>query len=87
MLVTKLGESERYLKHVFQHACTLPRAIIFFDEFDSIAMTRRGADEGSQVRFLCITFITKYYLQYSILVCNNDVNFIRSVWPDKEAFS
>lgn len=46
------GESEKYMKNLFKKAHTVPRAIIFFDEFDAIAMTRGGADEGAQGRRL-----------------------------------
>ena len=35
---------------LFAHARSLPRAIIFFDEFDSIALSRGGSDEGCQGR-------------------------------------
>ena len=34
------GESERYVRTLFEEARKLPRAIIFFDEFDSLAVAR-----------------------------------------------
>lgn len=46
------GESERFLQNLFEEARKQPRAIIFFDEFDSLAVSRGGADEGAQARRL-----------------------------------
>lgn len=48
------GESERYLRDTFQRARDRPKAIIFFDEFDAIAMTRNRSniDEGNSRRLL-----------------------------------
>eukprot|EP01034_Spumella_vulgaris_P028175 gene28175-34991_t len=48
------GDSERYLRGVFDSARAVPtgKAIVFFDEFDSIALARGGADEGAQARRL-----------------------------------
>ena len=48
------GESERYLRDTFQRARACQRAILFFDEFDAIAMTRNRSsiDEGNSRRLL-----------------------------------
>ena len=41
-----LGESERFLQSLFSRAYRESKAIIFFDEFDSIACTRGQSEEG-----------------------------------------
>eukprot|EP01041_Mallomonas_annulata_P012929 gene12929-27274_t len=46
------GESERYLSGVFEKARQTKKAIIFFDEFDSIATARGGSDDSGQHRRL-----------------------------------
>jgi SpoVK/Ycf46/Vps4 family AAA+-type ATPase len=48
------GESERYLRDVFDKARHFDKAIIFFDEFDSIAISRTGggSEEGHSRRLL-----------------------------------
>ena len=48
------GESERFIRDTFRRARAFPRAILFFDEFDSIAMTRNRStiDEGNSRRLL-----------------------------------
>lgn len=47
------GESERYISNLFKLARQSTKAIIFFDEFDSIATSRGGAnDDGGQCRRL-----------------------------------
>jgi SpoVK/Ycf46/Vps4 family AAA+-type ATPase len=46
------GESERYVKQLFQYAHRLPRAVIFFDEFDSIALTRCSGDSSQSRKLL-----------------------------------
>lgn len=43
------GDSERFLKQLFQEARSVDRSVIFFDEFDSIAVVR-GSDDGAQSR-------------------------------------
>ena len=47
------GESERYLRDVFRKARKLDRAVIFFDEFDSIATNRSSSDEGGSQSNSC----------------------------------
>ena len=39
------GESEKYISNLFAEAKKYPRAVIFFDEFDSIAAARGGKME------------------------------------------
>ena len=48
------GDSERYLRDTFEAARKAKRAIIFFDEFDSIAIARSGSssEEGNSRRLL-----------------------------------
>lgn len=48
------GESERYVRDAFQKARDRPKAVLFFDEFDAIAMTRNRSniDEGNSRRLL-----------------------------------
>ncbi len=50
MLSKYQGESEKYLKYLFEVTRTHERAIIFFDEFDSIAISRSAADEGGGIQ-------------------------------------
>lgn len=37
-----LGQSEEILRRIFEHAATQSRAIVFFDEIDSLAVSREG---------------------------------------------
>eukprot|EP01035_Chromulina_nebulosa_P021461 gene21461-27799_t len=46
------GESERYIRYLFEQALKQPKSIIFFDEFDSIAVARGAADDSIQSRRL-----------------------------------
>ena len=50
MLSKYQGESEKYLKYLFEVTRKHEKAIIFFDEFDSIAMSRGSTDEGGGVQ-------------------------------------
>jgi fidgetin-like protein 1 len=47
-----IGESEKYIRKLFISARSYDRAIIFFDEFDSLAQDRSGED-GFGRRLLC----------------------------------
>ncbi|KAA0234619.1 MAG: ATP-dependent zinc metalloprotease FtsH [Acidimicrobiales bacterium] len=42
------GESEQILRELFADAADQPRAIVFFDEIDSVASSREGSHEASQ---------------------------------------
>jgi SpoVK/Ycf46/Vps4 family AAA+-type ATPase len=57
------GESERYLRDLFDNAQRLRKAIIFFDEFDSIAVARGrlGSEEGHSRRLLAELLIQLSY--------------------------
>ena len=46
------GESERFLSRLFEAARQVDRAVIFLDEFDSIACSRGGGEDGAQSRRL-----------------------------------
>ena len=50
MLSKYQGESEKYLKCLFEVTRKHEKAIIFFDEFDSIAMSRGSTDEGGGIQ-------------------------------------
>ena len=54
------GESEKYISNLFAEAKKYPRAVIFFDEFDSIAAARGGKMEDCSTvsRALATTFLT-----------------------------
>lgn len=47
-----LGQSEELLRKIFDHAKTKPNAIIFFDEFDSIAEERRDESHEASRRLV-----------------------------------
>lgn len=61
-LISKwLGESSERINNLFEEAQKNERAIIFFDEFDSVASKREsGADSaGSEISRFVATFLTK----------------------------
>lgn len=61
-LISKyMGDSSRQLDKLFDTACQNERAIIFFDEFDSVASRRSDSSDGvdaEMARFVA-TFLTK----------------------------
>lgn len=61
------GDSERYLKSIFATARNCKHgAIVFFDEFDSIAVARGNLDEGVQSRRLLSELLIQLSLQKQI---------------------
>jgi len=77
-----VGESERTLRSIFSEASRCVGeggggSIIFFDEFDSIALCRGGSDEGIQARRL----LSELLLQMTLLRQNANAaqtNFVRN---------
>lgn len=57
-----MGESEVKLKRLFETARASAKAVIFFDELDSIALSRGSADDGAQARRL----LSELLLQMSL---------------------
>ena len=57
-----MGESEVKLKRLFETARASAKAVIFFDELDSIALNRGSTDEGAQARRL----LSELLLQMSL---------------------
>lgn len=57
------GESESKIRKIFEHARAKGNSIIFFDEFDSIALSRGGSDDGAQARRLLSELLLQMSLQ------------------------
>lgn len=69
------GESERYIRGIFEKAGKAKRSIVFFDEFDSIALSRGGSDDCAQTRRL----LSEILLQLNLLKSKRQTNEINVV--------
>lgn len=49
MIGSYLGETANRLKHIIDHACTIP-CVLFFDEFDAVAKERGDTHETGEIK-------------------------------------
>eukprot|EP01038_Epipyxis_sp_PR26KG_P009058 gene9058-12218_t len=75
------GESENLLRNVFQCARGMKRSVIFFDEFDSVAISRGRSDDGAQARRLLSELLLQltYQKQLTQTAINADIKQIKAI--------